>query len=696
MQEGLSRLQGRLFKVDIVFMFSLLIVPTVLSIAGVAWYKNHTAAIATAKSQIDKMTGVVITKTRSYLDAARIQTELATEIFEQDHQRFSIPSKLEDYLTQVVTKDKSIDLFYCGREDGSFLQAAKLREDEPLYTTWIDRSGDNNIQRQHFYDDDLKLLREQTGENVEYDPRKRPWYIASKRENKTIWTDLYVFAENGKLGLTVASPVYQGEKLYGIAAADITLEGISSFLRQLSISPRSLAFIMDESGRFVAYPDPNQMVRLQNGEIVARRPVELNQPFITRAIHQFERDKEQAFSYELEGENYLARFTPFLEEFDKKWTLVMLVPETDFTGHVIETNQIIVILSLSILILAIVSGIFFARNLSKPIEALTREVANIQDFNLESSAPVKTYIHEISQMANAVESMKSGLRSFKKFVPSDLVRQLVVSGEEVEPGGVEKELTLFFTDIADFTTISEKIPARELMIHLSNYLQIMADCIQDQKGTLDKYIGDAVMAFWNAPLPLEDHAKRACLTALECKRRLRQFNDKLMEESGMRFHTRIGIHTGFTIVGNMGSRDRLNYTVLGDNVNLAARLEGVNKCYGTEILISADTYKYVRRDFVCRPVDLIAVKGKSNSVQIYELMGVSGEDEKMQSLANATASFVEMYLKRQWKEARDLIISLQREYPNDNLLTIYLDRCEQCIRETPDNNWSGIVRLDSK
>ncbi|MHB8829780.1 MAG: adenylate/guanylate cyclase domain-containing protein, partial [Syntrophales bacterium] len=305
---------------------------------------------------------------------------------------------------------------------------------------------------------------------------------------------------------------------------------------------------------------------------------------------------------------------------------------------------------------------------------------------------------EIKMMSDSVASMKSGLKAFRRYVPADLVRQMLEAGTEAEPGGKELEITLFFSDVEGFTSISEQIPARDLMLSLSEYLDLMSRTIGREKGTVDKYIGDAVMAIWGAPLSDENHAVGACRAAVRCQQALDGLTRRWQAEGKLPFRTRIGIHTGFTIVGNVGSTERLNYTALGDNVNLASRLEGVNKRYGTRILISQSTYRYVRNQFILRPLDIIAVKGKLSSIMIYELMGdAESEDaEGLAALASGFTQAVDEYRARKWETALSLLKDLERLFPGDVPVSIYAERCRTYLQQEPPADWSGIVRLDTK
>jgi adenylate cyclase len=212
---------------------------------------------------------------------------------------------------------------------------------------------------------------------------------------------------------------------------------------------------------------------------------------------------------------------------------------------------------------------------------------------------------------------------FSKYVSKSVVDELLKNPEKLELGGEDKNITVLFSDIRGFTTLSEKLKPQDLVAHLNEYLSAMTDIIFKYDGTLDKYVGDEIMAFWNAPVEQQNHAELACLAALEMMGRLRELNTSWPEEK--RLNIGIGLNTGIMTVGNMGSQSRMNYTLMGDNVNLGARLEGTNKFYGTNIIISEFTYETVKNSFVCRELDMTKVKGKAKPVKLYELMDSAGQ-----------------------------------------------------------------------
>jgi class 3 adenylate cyclase len=246
---------------------------------------------------------------------------------------------------------------------------------------------------------------------------------------------------------------------------------------------------------------------------------------------------------------------------------------------------------------------------------------------LNLSAPLITSIITLFTMI-AYRIMTEGKEKkaiqgmFSKYVSKSVVEELLKHPEKVDLGGEDKSITVLFSDIRGFTTLSEKLTPQELVSHLNDYLSAMTDIIFKYDGTLDKYVGDEIMAFWNAPIEQNNHAELACRTALEMMIKLGELNALWPEEK--RLNIGIGLNTGIMTVGNMGSKSRMNYTLMGDNVNLGARLEGTNKIYGTNIIISEFTRDIVKDSFVCRELDSVVVKGKKKPVRIYEVMDIVG------------------------------------------------------------------------
>jgi adenylate cyclase len=283
--------------------------------------------------------------------------------------------------------------------------------------------------------------------------------------------------------------------------------------------------------------------------------------------------------------------------------------------------------------------------------------------------------------------------AFGHYVDKSVVDQILKDPKMLKLGGVKKEVTAYFSDIAGYTSISEKMEPGQLVDYLNRYLDEMTNEILGNKGTLSKYEGDAIMAFWGAPAPLKDHAKSACLTALENQKKLAELRVEWEKKGLPTIHARIGINTGEVIAGNMGSKNRFDYTIMGDNVNLASRLESINKQYGTELMISENTYEIVKEDFMCRELDHIRVKGKEEPVRIYELINTKEKaSADAQKKAEAFAQALGLYLQKNFEEATKKFAEIENDPPS----AMFVKRCDEFIQTPPPANWDGVYTFTGK
>lgn len=302
------------------------------------------------------------------------------------------------------------------------------------------------------------------------------------------------------------------------------------------------------------------------------------------------------------------------------------------------------------------------------------------------------YLGSISYRVFFEEREKRKIRKqFGMFLSPDVIALIEKDPEKYfRTGGETKELTILFSDIRDFTTISEGMSPDELVRVLNEYFNAMTDVLYKNLGTLDKFIGDAIMAFWGSPYPQEDHACHACSCALQMKERLVELNSD-WERRGMRtIAVGIGVNSGPVNVGNIGSEKRLSWTVMGDNVNLASRLEGMTKQYRTSVLINETTHEQTREQFVAREVDKIRVKGKTHPVTIYELLAPVADKKSYDSLLADYNSAMESYRAADWVEAAGKFGSIMRTLPGDGPTQVLLQRCLEFIDDPPPADWDGV------
>ena len=291
--------------------------------------------------------------------------------------------------------------------------------------------------------------------------------------------------------------------------------------------------------------------------------------------------------------------------------------------------------------------------------------------------------------------------AFGQYLSPEVIRRLLVNPQLVEPK--KTDITVMFSDIRGFTTISEKLDAQELALFLNQYLSDMTGLVFEHHGTLDKYIGDAVMAFWGAPFEEPGHAARGCNTALKMMDRVREMQKKWEAEGKPHLDIGIGLNTGVASVGNMGSVLRYGYTALGDTVNLSSRLEGLNKDYGTHILVNETTYAAAKDEgFVFRELDLIRVKGKLQPVTIYELIGQAGQNsvygtpEDVHARISLFQQARELYRKRAWAEAQKTFQTILDKWPDEGPSRTYWKRCQDYLFDEPSSGWDGVFTMTHK
>lgn len=288
-------------------------------------------------------------------------------------------------------------------------------------------------------------------------------------------------------------------------------------------------------------------------------------------------------------------------------------------------------------------------------------------------------------------------KTFEHYVAQSVVEAMLERGELPKFGGERRELTVLFSDIRSFTSFSEKYQPEIVVNQLSVYLTEMTEIIFQNNGTLDKFVGDEIMAVFGAPYSYEQHALQACKTAVEMMQKLRKIQQNWSRQNMATFEIGIGINTGKVIVGNLGSAQLFDYTVIGDEVNLGARLEGANKMYSTAIIISEATYQQVKHQVAARELDIVRVKGKHKPVRIYELLGIGPLPERDQSLLLDTyLKGIEGYRKREWYEALKLFRQILRYFPQDGPTQLYIQRCLNFIVNPPPPNWDGVFVFSSK
>jgi adenylate cyclase len=286
-------------------------------------------------------------------------------------------------------------------------------------------------------------------------------------------------------------------------------------------------------------------------------------------------------------------------------------------------------------------------------------------------------------------------QAFAQYVSDSLVDAIITNPERLQLGGEEVEATILFADLVGFSSMAENIAPKELIRLLNEFFSTMTEIIQARKGTVDKFIGDAIMAVWGAPLPIADHAFLACETALEMQAAMQPLKDGWEAQGLPQISIRIGLHTGPVVAGNVGSKKRFNYTVMGDTVNLASRLEQANNYYGTKIMLSEATYCRLANTFLVRELDLVQVRGRTQPVKIYELLGpmpTTGPPTWLKLFEDGRTAFME----RKMSEASRRFNEILEMYIDDQPARVFLKRCQKYLEKPLPSEWKGVFVLGNK
>ena len=550
------------------------------------------------------------------------------------------------------------------------------------------------------------------------DPRRRQWYRAAHDAKRQVWSETYTFFGIEGMadvpGVSCVTPVLDREGNWvGAATSSVGLDEICKFLSTLRVGTNGFAFVVEYRGdgtrRVVAHPDKDILLRVvkSDGEKEVSElvpPDKLSDARVRAFLEHLPADRSAADSdrltpvrFDVNGVRYLGGYRSLKGEGVPDWVICTVLPQEDVLGGVRRNILIAVVIGLGTLAVAVLVSLYIAEQVARPLERLAAEAEEVGQLRIDPRPVQHSFVLEVDRLAEAAEDMKRGLLSFQKYVPADLVRDVLASGREAALGGERRVVTISFCDLANFTSISEKLACEELVRLLGEYFEAYSAQIVASGGTVDKYIGDAIMAFWGAPLPHPRHALEACTAALRGREQLRELRRKWAAEGKPALFTRVGIHTGEVLVGNIGSPARLNYTVIGDSVNLASRLEGLNKVYGTDILLSESTQREAGPDLIARPLDWVAVKGKAEAVLVYEPLGLRGEvDQAASELADVFGRALQAYRGRDWAGAIALFEQASVLRPEDAPARLMLARCRGYQADPPGDDWDGVHHMETK
>ena len=541
------------------------------------------------------------------------------------------------------------------------------------------------------FQDDAWVTTETLSNN--YDPRLRPFWKQGAYQIKGAWSPPFADWTTGRPSFAYTLPQIDGKgSLVGVWEIEFRADYFSHFLAQLKIGRTGQAWILTDTGLIVANSKALPTTFSSVYDIKNE-----NDPLVNawKAL-QRHGERTQEFSFG----DYFAYIQSLPNYTNLPWKILIIVPKADFLNDLDFQIWITVVIGFTLCLLFSLLGVFFFGHISSQLQAVANEMEELGALKISDSTfgSKETFVREVHIMNTAVDRLKIGLKSFAKYVPLDVIHNLVSSGHSAELGGRKNNMTVLFSDLGNFTDISEQLPPVRLLEILSNYFTEMGIVIQNNQGLIDKFIGDAIMAFWGAPVSLKDHAKAACLTALVMQERFSVLTEHLKISDMSILSQRIGINTGDMIVGNIGSPTRMQYTVIGDSVNLASRLEGLNKIYKTHILVNETTARLAGSQFVFRPLDWVFVKGRHQTSLVYELVGlVDKVPPHTRKAINLYEQALYLYRNREFIKASKKFEEANDAFDQkDHASVLMAERARNYVLHSPSDDWSGVFLMDEK
>jgi adenylate cyclase len=688
-------LKKRKLRVDILTIFLTLFLTTVLGIIFYSQSRSNDAILKVANDLIQRTNQSIIEKLDDFLRPTPF-VKTASFLLGDNILELSDMESLSSFMHIMLESYPQLINAYLADTKGNIFIENNVSDDPllnklipfisnreiPVNTRYLSESVNRNKLSadltMEYKNNEGQTLKTEHETNYPYDPRTRPWYLGAQNLTGP-WIGIYQFFGTAKHGITIAFPIRTKGKLMGVAAADLSIDLIARELQNFSLSNKGMFFIVNNHNQIISYQQNNS--KQEDADELPTLETTKN-PLIKTAFETHRKTGKRNFTFNLDNKTYIANFTPYAFSSTENWEIGSVLPIDIFVGSIKNANHNTLFFSMLMLFFGLLLIIYSSHRISQPIIRLTQETKDMIKFKFDKETKINTHIYEVQVMIDALNATKATLSSFAKYVPKVLVEQLLQSRIIAELGGEKREITALFTDIANFTEMSEELDPEFLMLHISEYLNALTQRIQQNKGNIDKYIGDAIMAFWGAPLDDEHHTYHACLAVLACQNELRKMNKEWQAQGKPTLPTRFGLNTGSAIIGNMGSADRLNYTAIGDAINLAARLETLNKIYNTEVIVSESVYEKCAKQFLFRPLDVVQVRGKRQTTVIYELIAENSDGKNYPAtreqieLCQLSWEGYNAYQAQDFRGAQAVFGKIAEKFPEDTIAKIYLARSE--------------------
>jgi len=439
-----------------------------------------------------------------------------------------------------LKSNPQISAVYVGYENGDFFHILSITESEAAFIKQlggppatrfatqeirIDSNG-ARAQTWRFFDDDGHAIGMRTSRDPPYDPRSRGWYRNAMEHPKTVVRTLpYQFAATSQVGMTLAQALESG----GVVGVDITVDRLMQYVRSIRKNDAHRFVAFDEEKRLLAHHEPQQLFKrtggVENPSFELATTADVTDPVVREGLRLFtDRGPYRLAEFSVAGTSYLATVDRQVARDGGAFFQLYAAPLSDFQGSLADAAAHSVPVAVLILLLTLPAILYLARSISKPLARLSEEAELVRSFQLDEPIKIQSRVHEVSSLIRSMSSMKSTIREVSKFVPKALVKDILESEGQVAVGGETRRISILFTDVKDFTPIAEEMSPDELMAQMSEYFEELASLIIQSNGTVDKFIGDAIFAFWNSPLPVARHEHVACMAAANCRAASRRLN----------------------------------------------------------------------------------------------------------------------------------------------------------------------------
>ena len=613
-------------------MVALLIVVS-LTLVGLDYRRARNAAIEDTKSSMrvfaDRLVDRFGVLSGDTVTLVEIVASVANSLLAPP------PERMDDkiaILREGMSRSPHIDGAYVGYPDGSFFHVVNLKANgwrialsapqgaETAVRTIEAAPTGKQYNRLIFLDAAGTRMSERPTQTSGYDPRTRPWYKAAMGLRTPVSVGPYEMATTGALGMTIAQAHRGNSKI--VVGVDIVLDTITDFLAAERMSPDTVAFIVDTSGNPIIHSDGVIMKRIMASKDAADAGLSPSSDPLIHSVLSDDTWTEEARFIDVRGRTFLVMVAPIKSALLlARHRVVVAAPLDELMAPAYRALLQGLSVSAFVVVLAVVCALLLARLITKSLYLLTDGATRLQNLDFATPIAVPSHVSEISMLGGAMNKARNAIFTFSLYVPKELVRKGIQSGHFTGRAAWRQEVTALFTDIYDFTTISERHTPEEVVAMLSEYFDIFNTTVDEHGGTIIQFLGDSVFAMWNAPIPDDRHAEHACRCALKTEEKIRAYNETQRMKGLPEFRTRYGIHTGTAVVGSVGAKERLQYTAMGDTVNVASRLEGMNKAYGTTILASAAVAALCSGNIIFRQLGLARAKGRAKALEIFEVVG---------------------------------------------------------------------------